>query len=563
MKYKYQPVAVPDHLLNDPELKHLAPMVLGILAKRGFLTRESIINHLETPLSTVLNSPPMKDLDIGVQRIAQAVRNQEGIVIYRDYDCDGCTAGAIAVECLTHLGATVSHFSNDRVRDGYGMCNRGIDEIKTNLPETKLLVTVDNGIAALSQIDYAVSQGFDVVVTDHHTPGEQLPNALAVIDPKRKDEIAEFRDLCGAGVIFKVMIALFRELGEDITPVLDTLDLVAVATVADVVPMLGENRVLVREGIAKLLQRKRPFFDELLTQKKLETVTAHGTIGFQISPLINAVSRMELNTNLVVDAMLSHDRQVLKSTIATLIQNNEDRKEKTAVAVEVIDKDLLHNNINPETVPCILVGTDVSSGLVGIVAGRLCEKYQKVVGVFHKDGAHLKGSMRGVDGFDIKSALDKVTKGVLVAYGGHSKAAGLTVTAEKYPIFVEEFTKIVEESFPNGPVETPRNIDWVMASDSECTVQLVRDLTALEPLGEEFPAPLFGINGTITNTSYMSDGVHVKHISDNGVTYLHFGYGEEAMRKGTTPKKFVGVPEINAFRGKVSVQFNCEYESEN
>lgn len=562
MKYEYHKKEVDESVINSEKLRHLYPEVKQILANRGYDTEEKIVSHLFGSLERVLESTAMIDLDVGVARLKKAVESGEHIVVYRDYDCDGCCAGAVAVECLLKLGAIVTHFSNNREKDGYGMCNNGIDRILERDPETTLIVTVDNGIAALEQIDYAVSKGLEVIVTDHHTPGEQLPRALAIIDPKRADEVTEFRDLCGAGVIFKVMIALYRSLERDIAPVLDSLDLVALATVADVVSMEGENRILVREGISVMMSGKRPFFRELKAQKNITNISANSEIGFQIAPIVNAVSRMAWDTDLVVDAFLSENNELVKSRVEDFIILNEQRKELTNNAMMDVETVMAEKGIDPENDCCILVTTpSVPSGLVGLVSGRLTSEFYKVSGVFHltPEGV-LKGSMRGVDGFHIKLALDKITPELLIAHGGHSKAAGLTLLPEHYPQFEREFKALVEEAFPDGKVEGTRELDLVVV-DGECTEEMVRSLEVMEPFGENFPAPLFGVSTTGTDVRFMGkEQNHVKFISKENTSFIRWNYGQKARKLKKAPTKFVGAPSLNEFRGQVTLQFFCEYQ---
>lgn len=560
-EYEYKRVEVSEELKKNEKLRHLHPIALQILVNRGYDSEEKIMSHLYGKLETVLEKTNMVDCDKGVERLRKAVESGEHIEIYRDYDCDGCCSGAIAVECLRKLGANVTHFANNRVKDGYGMCDAGIDRILARNPQVSLIVTVDNGIAALQQIDYAVSRGLDVIVTDHHTPGEVLPRALAVIDPKREDEVVKFRDLCGAGVIFKVMIALYRSMGRDVAPVLESLDLVALATVADVVTMEEENRILVREGISVMEHGNRLFFRALCEQKGIAHISADSEIGFQIAPVVNAVSRMAWDTDLVVDAFLSEDKELVWNRVFDFIQLNDQRKELTTNAFREAEELMAEKGIDPEKDCCILLSTpSVASGLVGLVSGRLTSEYYKISGVFHEtpEGV-LKGSMRGVDGFHIKLALDKISEGLLLSHGGHSKAAGLTLLPENFEQFEKEFQALVLEAFPEGKIESVRTLDVTM-EDGECTVEMVEGLRALEPFGENFYAPLFGVKTSGTRVSFMGkERQHVKYVSDMNTSFLRWNYGEKARRRRSLPSRFIGSVSLNEFRGNVTVQFYCEH----
>lgn len=563
MSYTYSPNKVPDSLKNAPSLRGFPSLGLEILYGRGFDTEEEIQEHLHTPLTSVINATPMKDCDRGVARLEEAISRGEHIVIYRDYDCDGCCAAGVAVEGLAQLGAHVKHYGNLREIDGYGMCKNGIDNILTNDPEVSLIVTVDNGITACEPVDYAISRGLDVIITDHHQPGKELPRAVAIIDPKREDEVADFRDLCGAGVIFKVLLELYKSMERDYTPVLQCLDLVALATVGDVVPILGENRVLVREGIPYIERGDRPFFRELLRQKQMNTISAHSELAFQIAPLVNAVSRMGLNTAMVVDSFLSRDIHFLRHHVSLLIDQNQQRKERTSLAM--IEAKNAMGKIDISILQtCILIKTpSISSGIVGIVAGHLCSEYNKITGVFHaEEGGILKGSMRGVDNFNLKDALDEISEGILISYGGHSKAAGLSLKEEDYDTFFNEFLEIVKKAFPNGTPSNEKAIDVVLEDESDCNFDLIDMLKILEPFGECFPTPRFGIVADIKETRYLgTDNIHVKYKSAKGISYVHWRYGKKAQNANATPSKFVGYPEVNIHNYKKTMQFNCEFQS--
>lgn len=553
---------ISDALKNSPRLKEVHPVALEVLARRGVETEEQISALLDNTLERVIQASPLKDTDKAVERLKIALEQGEEILIFRDYDCDGCCAGAIAVECLANLGATVNHICNDRSIDGYGMSSRMIDVMLEKSPDIKLIVTVDNGIVAHDSIDHAIEKGLDVIVTDHHMQGETLPNALAVVNPRRVDETAEFRELCGAGVIFKVMLALYQSLGVDIQPVLHSLDLVALATVADVMKLVGDNRVLVQEGIACMMERHRPFFAEFMKQKNINKITAHGEIAFQLAPLVNAVSRMEQDTSLVVNAFLSKNPTILERRVSELIDINEKRKQLSNIAEEDV-REICQNSVpNVTDMPAILLlAPTVPSGLSGIVAGRLTEEYNKISGVFHKEArGMLKASMRGIDGFNIKLALDKISDGVIERYGGHEKAAGLSIKEENFQQFSTEFNELVKKAFPNGGENATVPFDTVL-KESDCTFSLLDSLAMFEPYGEDFPPPLFGIKANITSRNFMGKTQeHVKYTSDQGMVFLHFRHGEASRNRGKLPSKFIGILDVNEFRGNSSVQFNAEYE---
>jgi len=277
----------------DAELQTLNPVCLDILSRRGFSTSDKIRDILVPSFKEAIQPLNCQDIQPAILTLAKAIQDKQPIVVYRDYDVDGITAGAVAVECLSHLGADVHHYVNRRETDGFGVCKNGIDNILKLWPDTQIILTVDNGINGTDAVKYANARGLTVVITDHHEPGDELPPAAAVVDLKRKDETYPFRDLCGCGVIFRVMLDLYRHLKQDTKPVLAAVDLVTLATVADVVPLLGENRALVKHGIPLIEAGKRPFFRAMLDLLGVREVNAHYTLGFQIAPVLNSLSRNE------------------------------------------------------------------------------------------------------------------------------------------------------------------------------------------------------------------------------------------------------------------------------
>lgn len=559
MNYIYQAKTIPRELTDDPELQSLPPVLLEILHSRNFKTPEEIKNFLYDDFQVVLDNISMTDSDKAVDLLKNALEAGDKIAIYRDYDCDGCCAAAVAVEALVKLGGKVTHYGNERTVDGYGICKNGIDQIIRYHPDIRVILTVDNGIVAYEAIEYAKSLGLTVIVTDHHEMGEELPVADAIVDPKRRDEKAKFRDLCGAGVIFKLMVELFQSLNRDLAPILRTLDLVALATVADIMPLVGENRIIVREGLKMINQKQRPFFYEVAKQQKLKTVTAHNELGFQIGPLINAPSRMGADVSVAVSAMLTCMGPELEQYVAYLKNVNDKRRKETESAHNSAKNQLKKQNIDPETASTILLlCPDVADGLVGLVAGRLMNRHHKIVGVFHLgEQGFLKGSMRGVEGFHLKEALDQISEGVLLQYGGHAKAAGLSLKEENFPQFREEFTAIVEKAFPAGTGEIEVVVD-AQLQESDCTLALASCLSALEPFGEGFRPPLLALEMSPKEVRFMgNEKQHVAYVGESGLRAIRWRYGEQERENPTISGVFYGTVEENNWNGRSSPQFKC------
>lgn len=556
-KYTYQAVSTPDSILNCGMLRNINPVFLDILYKRGYKTETQVQQFLFPDVSSILQDLDVKGMDIAVNLLERHIKANDRIIIYRDYDCDGCASGAIAVECLHQLGAKVEHYANKRSIDGYGLCKQGIENILTRWPDTKVVVTVDNGISAHSGIDYAKSLGLTVIVTDHHECGKILPSVDAIVNPKRPDETCSFRDLCGAGVTFKLMLALYKHMGKHIEPVIRTLDLVALATVADVVPVISENRFLVQEGLKQINAGNRPFFAALLSKGKYSNINAHQGLAFGLVPMVNSISRLDLDTDIVVEMMLSKDMDRVNALADLLISTNDHRKQVTKDAYELIQSQLPE----PTSADFVIVvrNDSLPDGIIGIIAGRLKEQYNLpcVVATANGDGT-IKASARSPEWFHLKEALDQISDGILLGYGGHAQAAGFSVTPDKFNAFIAEFTQLARHSAPKDTVEVTREIDAVL-SELDFSRAFVQELQILEPFGSGFPPLLFGLKADPTEVVYMGQQKqHVKYKTASGLDIIQFGQGDQARRRAHFPRKFVGSPSLNIWNKTVTVQFVCE-----
>ncbi|MFI3253476.1 MAG: single-stranded-DNA-specific exonuclease RecJ [Eubacteriales bacterium] len=557
MPYLYEERDLDHSVKTDSFVSSLSPVVQGFLARRGYNTPQDIYQVFHGDMSIILNNLDMKDSDKAVALLQNAIKEKEKIVVYRDYDCDGCCAAAVTVAALASLGAQVFQYGNQRELDGYGICIRGIEQILCYHPDTKVILTVDNGIVAYEAVEFAKSKGLTVIVTDHHEMGEELPVADAVVDPKRRDEFCNFRELCGAGVAFKLMLALYTAENQDLSPVLFCTDIVAMATVGDIVPLYGENRIIVKEGLKMMNQGTRPFFREVMRQEKLNKISASSELGFRIVPMINAPSRMGGDVNVAVCALLEGENNALTEQVAYLKQLNEARKKETEVAqrkaaqiVKTMDLDA----------PALLVlCPDLPEGLVGLVAGRLMNTYHKIVGVFHqgKEGM-LKGSFRGIEGFHIKDALDQISSGLLQQYGGHGKAAGLSLPEENFEAFQAEFMALVQVAFPEGTGEASVFLDGQL-EEEDCNLKLALELQELEPFGEGFPPPYFSLSLPENNPTFMgTEKQHVAYVGKGGLRALRWRYGEKERESTEKAEIFYGNLDINHFRGRETVQFLCQ-----
>jgi single-stranded-DNA-specific exonuclease len=331
-------------------MENLTPHVRDILTKRGFDTEEKIAEQLYKPFKDVIANRNYLDVDKALDIFKK--HKGEEVVVYRDYDCDGISAGAVALIALNSFGFKAYEYANEREVDGYGMCPNGVENIRKLYPNCHLIVTVDNGISSFAGALKAKDLGFDLIITDHHEQGDVLPVADAVIDLKRKDETASFRELCGTGLIFKVMLSLAEELKQDAKPVFDCLDLVALATIADVVPVLNENRTLIVEGTKLIYDKKRPFFKAFLEEMDNPDPYDSATMSFGIAPAVNALSRMNLDTTQAVEAMISNDIKTVLPTVKFMIQNNDERKLLEKTQTQIAENDAEANKSITSTCFC-------------------------------------------------------------------------------------------------------------------------------------------------------------------------------------------------------------------
>ena len=369
----------------------------------------------------------LRDMDKAVARIEQAVENEETIVIYGDYDVDGISATAILYECLSSMGAHVRCKLPTR-GTGYGLTRPALESLAEK--GFKLVVTVDNGISAIEEAACAKELGLDLIVTDHHLPGETLPDAVAVVDPKRADDESPFKDLCGAGVAFKLCAALEGCEPADLLEMYG--ELVALGTVADVMPLVGENRTLVREGLALLQDTMRPGLQALMENAGVagKPVTAD-TVSYSLAPRLNAAGRMD-NAAVALKLLLCTDEAQAAGIAARLAEINTERQQTEQEVFAAAQKTLEADPARQRDRVLVVSGEDWHPGVIGIVAARLMEKYNRPAIVISLQNGEGRGSGRAPDPFDLHGALAGCTQ-YLTRFGGHAAAAGVEIEEEKLP----------------------------------------------------------------------------------------------------------------------------------
>lgn len=530
-----------------------------ILVARGIDTAEKVSAFFGR--GAVLSDPfSLADMDKAVARISRAIDGFERICVYGDYDCDGLTATTVLYTYLDSNGADVVYYIPSRIDEGYGLNTEAIDKLKEI--GVNLIVTVDNGISAVKEAEYIKELGMELVVTDHHTPGDELPEAEAVVDPHRADDFSAFKDFAGVGVAFKLICALEQSFEGDSDPeflLSQFSDLVAIGTIADLVPLNGENRLLVKRGIRLLNREPRPGFEALKTLAGIEDDVTSDKIAYSFAPRINAAGRMgDAGSALLL--LMTEDPVEAESLAAALNNYNDERHKAEGEIFDAVKKQIEADASLLNGRVLVFAGHGWHSGVMGIVAARIVETYGKPAIVISKgeDGiAH--GSCRSIEGFSIYDAVASCSD-ILVHFGGHPLAAGLGLKNEDTDIFrkrINEYALTKERAFGTLNIDVkllPRNIN----------TDILESLSRLEPYGSGNPAPVFGLfKMTVQSVRAIGSGKHIRlELSRDGetVTAVKFGMTAEEFpfRTGDVADFTVKLGE-NVYRGVrgVSVQI-CE-----
>ena len=533
-------------------LKNVREPVAKILYNRDINTIEKVKKHLFMELHETYNSTLLKDSDKFVEGLKKAIKENHKIVIIGDYDTDGVTSTAIAMLGLRRLGCNVDFYINNRFVEGYGFKSETLEAVLNKYPDTKTIITVDNGIVSFEAVELANEKGIQSLITDHHEPKADgsLPNAYAVVDHKRKDCNYPFKHLSGAGVIFKLLLLLYWELEEDIDFIYEMLDLLAVSTVADVVSLTDENRVFVREGLRLLRSNSRLFF-EILNKEMEISIIDEDTIGFKYSPAINSIGRLDGCPSEIVEAMISDDEEFITNTCRKMVGKNKSRQEYTKEQTQKAEEILLSEKY---TDALVVYDESFMEGIVGLIAGKLNERYYKPAIALASHNGILKGSARSTPLIDIKDALD-YCEGVLEGYGGHPQAAGLSLKEENLEKFKKLLNEYVQMKMKDKDGEKYVHIDSKL-EPTELNAETLDGINLLKPYGEGFKRPLFGYRTEVFDVRKTeSDTLIVKGF--NAKTVIGFNNKDYYFNHLGAPSKIavVGCPTINIYQGTVSYQF--------
>ena len=538
------------------EKNNLTDLLANILVGRNILEENEIRVFLNPTRNDFYDPFLLQGMDVAVDRIIKAIENKENIIIYGDYDVDGITSICVLKQFLENRGIKVSHTIPNRLDEGYGLNKEAIDRIAKD--KYTLMITVDCGISGIEEIEYANLLGIETIVTDHHEPLDILPDAVAVIDPKIKGNTYPFNQLAGVGVVFKLIQAISKRLELDEKEYLKYLDLVAIGTISDIVPLINENRVIAKLGLKLVEVTKNLGLKTLLSSLGYQKINSM-CISFGVAPRINACGRMG-EAEEALKLFLTNDIAEAQTLTDKLNEYNRVRQEiEKRIYEDAINK---IENENLKERPCIvLAGENWHHGVIGIVASKITDMYFKPSILICMEEEFGKGSGRSIPGFDLHNALCKTSE-YLQKYGGHEMAVGLSMDKKDFLPFKKSFEEYADTCNLEDIVPII-NIDKQVI-DKELTVQSIRDLEKLEPFGEANKCPLFLYkNLKIDSIRSLTEGKHMKLTlktdSNNVITAMGFNMGNRAEEFLIGDKvDIVGMLEINEFNGIQSIQFNLK-----
>ena len=541
--------------LETPEI------IARLLINRGIRSPESALKFFNPNFENLHDPFLMADMEKAVDRLISAIRENERILIYGDYDVDGITSVAMTYLLLSKLGADVIFYIPDRLKEGYGLSEDSIREAYNR--GAKLIVSVDCGVTAVKEVALAASIGIDTIICDHHEPQAELPNATAILDPKRHDCDYPFKELAGVGVAFKFMQGLFERIGADTEDVKKYVDYVAIGSAADIVPLVDENRALVSEGLKYLNERPRKVGIQALLDSSGQSNREIGTgqVVFVIAPRINAVGRMG-DAMRAVKMLATDSPQEARDIAAVLEQENRLRKnideETFKQAITMTEE-----TYDPEhAILLVLEQEGWHPGVIGIVASRLVERYYRPTIMITLDEGVGKGSARSIPGFDIYSAL-KSCEDLLIEFGGHKYAAGITIKEENIPIFRERMISVAREQLSEELLSPKLRVEGEMRLN-QITPTMFKYLKRFAPFGPQNMRPIFvSRNLKVIGETQIVGNNHLKlKVRQDGVTIdtIGFNLGTLSYRvePGESNLDIAYVIEENEYLGRKSIQLRLK-----
>lgn len=559
MRWKLKQNPNPEIVQHLVESLNVSPLIATLLAHRGISTFEEAKTFFRPSLNDLYDPYLMKDMDKAVVRIEKAIENNERILVFGDYDVDGTTAVSLMASYLKSIYSEVDTYIPDRYKEGYGISNAGIDYAADN--EMSLIIALDCGIKSIDKIEYAKQKGIDFIICDHHLPGDEIPDAVAVLDPKQIDCNYPFKELCGCGVGFKVIQALAQNRNQTIEDLVPYLDLVATAIAADIVPIVDENRILAYYGLQVINSNPRP---GLLALKKAYTISEFTItdVVFKFAPKINAAGRIK-HGNYAVRLLSEFNLDEAMAFAKEIDEFNQNRRLLDQEITEEALQQIIQNS-EENTFTSVVYHENWHKGVIGIVASRLIETYYRPTLVFTKSGDKLAASARSVKGFDVYEALEKCSEHI-VQFGGHMYAAGLTLEEVQYPLFKKKFEEVVKASIKEEQLSEEIEID-ALVDFNEFDEKTLRILKQFEPHGPENMSPVFltqNIFDTGTGQTIGKNNDHlrlfVKQNNSKAFTAIAFKMGHllDATKNLKLQNIVYSITE-NQWKDKITVQLQVK-----
>lgn len=560
MRWTLKPKPDPQTVEHLCEVLGVDRSIASLLAQRGISSFEEAKKFFRPSLSDLHDPFLMKDMDKAVARIELAFQNGENIMVYGDYDVDGTTSVALVSSYLKKIYPNVATYIPDRYDEGYGVSYKGIDFAADN--EISLIIALDCGIKAIEKVAYATQKGVEFIICDHHRPGAGIPDAVAVLDPKRLDCDYPYKELCGCGVGFKLLQALNEKRGESFELLIPYLDLVATAIGADIVPVTGENRILAYHGLQMINAAPRAGFSAILKQVKKDHLTLTDVV-FIIAPRINAAGRMKHGLH-AVNLLTEEDPQQAMIFAAEIEEYNKDRRDKDKTITEEALAQIVELK-EQERLTTVVYRDSWHKGVIGIVASRLTETYYRPTLVFTRSGEKLAASARSVHGFDVYDALEGCSE-YIEQFGGHKYAAGLTLQTEQYENFKRKFEEVVSASIDRKLLIPEIQIDAEIDL-GEITEKFHRIIKQFAPFGPGNMSPVF-MSRHLKDTGYArcvgGEDKHLKarlfqKLNGRSIDAIGFDLGKKCDLLADGKKvKAVYCIEENEFQGNVSLQLKLK-----
>ena len=552
-EWKCNEIIEDEKISKIAEKYNISTLLARILVSRNIKDDKDIEVFLDPKRNSFYDPFLMPDMEKAVDRILKALEEKEKITIYGDYDVDGITATTVLESFFKDRGANINHYIPNRLDEGYGLNNEALKKIAES--GTELMITVDCGITAINEVEYGKSLGLDIVITDHHEPGEEIPNTIAVVDAKRKDSTYPFKELAGVGVAFKLIQAISNKLDLDEKEYLKYLDIVCIGTIADVVPLVDENRIITKLGLKLVQVTKNIGLRELINVTGYKKIDS-SMVAFGIAPRINACGRMGKEAE-ALELFLSENANDAKEIAERLNGYNTQRQ---TIEKEIFEqaKDMAEKELSSSVL--VLGGTGWHHGVIGIVSSKITDMYFKPSILISFEGEEGKGSGRSVPGFDLHEAIINCSD-YLEKFGGHEMAIGLSLKKENFEKFKEDFEKYACNTNLCDIIPIINIDEEVKIND--LNINVIKELSLLEPYGEGNRMPLFMLkNLKIYSIRALSEGKHIKLTLQDG-NYLinaigfNLGHFAEELKIGDKVD-VVGSLEINEYNGNQDMQINLK-----